>query len=324
MLDVAEKVTVEKDKVQQDPAPRTLPSQKRKTKVTAGEIDPANPTPSKNSCDKADEIDESKAGFVGGMLTSILLTVIAVVSHLTQITSTWIFTTILVGFIGGVLVYTWPALVRAPHPGPTRVSMGIVWAGGLTLSVVSADRLAYLVPLAVFLSCVAEMFRQDDRKNLVESLSMTFVGCLAVIGTVVWIPPLYLFSHGPVLVTTCCALMIGTLGRYNAGQPMHRKNTYPMWHPIMRSMLSAGIGAVAGCYTLVSSEFDGLAIVHIALWVVLVAVVFGLVAGYADYTCRHVTHWKASLALGVLPVSALGFIFYGLLPLALAGVPFLS
>lgn len=198
------------------------------------------------------------------------------------------------------LAYGWPRLLDLPVPLGAFVVVALGGAGGA--GVVAATRgepflrdLPVVIALAVLLTFVNEMARQDGRPRLLDSVAGTVTGVLVAAAAAGWIAAVRMPGGSGLVVAGAVALFLGSAA---AAVP------FGGWLAVLVTSAAAiaggaGAGAVMPRIDALTGSLIGLAVG------LLVAVLHALFDRVPTLEGR----W-ASVAALVLPVSVSGLVVY--------------
>jgi len=206
-------------------------------------------------------------------------------------------------FVGVVLAWGWPVLLRAPSPSITSAIIGVgAVAISATAGLTRTEPFLRWVPVAVAVSVIAGFFhqllRRDGRAELTHGAATTVSGlALATIGAPLAVLPAY--RHGSHYVLAAgAALGLAALAEVLGRWPLWRR-----WMPAV-VVVVGGAGAIV-----VSARVDGIP--------VLAASLLGVLAAGISHTLRRVVlalpgadALQARIAVGAASVLVVGVVVY--------------
>ncbi len=145
---------------------------------------------------------------VRSVLTAVLAIVVAIAGAFSPVALA-----VVLGVLVALFAVGWPRLVDLPSPrGSTAViaTTGFL-AMGAVLVVGSLVPLLAVVALAIVAAFVHEMARRDGRPHLVESVSGTVLGAVAVASASGWMPLAGSSEAGALIVAATAALGVSAL-----------------------------------------------------------------------------------------------------------------
>ena len=206
-------------------------------------------------------------------------------------------------FVGVVLAWGWPVLLRAPSPSITSAIIGVgAVAISATAGLTRTEPFLRWVPVAVAVSVIAGFFhqllRRDGRSGLTHGAATTVSGlALATVGAPLAVLPAY--RHGSHYVFAAgAAISLAALAEVLGRWPLWRR-----WMPAV-VVVAGGAGAIV-----VSARVDGIP--------VLAAGLLGVLAAGISHAVRRVLlalpgadALQARIAVGATSVLVVGVVVY--------------